>query len=160
MVWRIANSMGLTGWVRNDADGVRIEVQGSEMDLQRFISNLREQLPDSARIDSEKIDQIPIEKQSEGDLHGFTIRTSQGQGATLCDALPDAALCEDCTRELYDRASSRYLYPMISCTQCGPRYSIQTDIPFDRGSTTLSAFPLCDNCQCEYTDPENRRFHA
>jgi hydrogenase maturation protein HypF len=152
--------MELTGWVSNDADGVRIEVQGSEMDIQRFISNLREQLPDSARIDSEKIDQIPIEMQSEGDLHGFTIRTSQGQGATLCDALPDAALCEDCTRELYDRASSRYLYPMISCTQCGPRYSIQTGIPFDRGSTTLSAFPLCDNCQREYTDPENRRFHA
>jgi len=160
LVWRIANSIGLTGWVSNDAQGVCIEVQGAKVDLEQFILNLREQLPESARIDSEQIDDIPIQLMGKGQEEGFAILNSQGQGHTLCDALPDMAPCENCIRELFDPANRRYLYPMISCTQCGPRYSIQTSVPFDRERTTLDRFPLCNKCDSEYSDPENRRFHS
>ncbi|MFN9624900.1 MAG: carbamoyltransferase HypF [Planctomycetota bacterium] len=160
LVWRIANSMELTGWVSNDAQGVCIEVQGAKEDLEQFILNLREQLPESARIDSEQIDDIPSERVETGQEDGFAILNSQGQGHTLCDALPDMAPCENCISELFDPANRRYLYPMISCTQCGPRYSIQTSVPFDRERTTLDRFPLCNKCDSEYSDPENRRFHS
>jgi hydrogenase maturation protein HypF len=160
LVWRIATSIGLTGLVRNQADGVCIEVQGAVPDIEQFISHLHEQLPASARIDSEQIDSIAADNRDPSLSLGFVIQSSQGQGFSLCDALPDMAPCEECLSELFDPASRRYLYPMNSCTQCGPRYSIQIGTPFDRGQTTLSAFPLCSCCRREYTDPDNRRFHA
>jgi hydrogenase maturation protein HypF len=160
LVWRIATALGLTGSVRNQVGGVCIEVQGAILGIDQFVANLHEQLPASGRIDWEQIDEIPIEYGTEGCSVGFAIHSSQGQGFTLCDALPDIAPCEDCLSEIFDPASRRYHYLMNSCTQCGPRYSIQTGTPFDRGRTTLDVFPLCADCQREYTDPANRRFHA
>ena len=158
-IWRLATELGLHGFVCNTPSGVRIEVQGSDDQLQRFAACTLDQLPELARIDNRQITQIPIDS-APSDSKSFRIEPSLGHLDSLCDALPDLAPCENCLSELFDRANRRFLYPMISCSRCGPRYSIQRSAPFDRQRTTLESFPLCQSCQQEYTDPNDRRFHA
>jgi hydrogenase maturation protein HypF len=159
-VWHLARSLDLSGMIRNRSQGVLIEIQGTADRLEEFLSRLHQRLPDHARIDSILMEEIQAEPSSEDGSSSFEIATSLALSPLMVDALGDLAPCEDCLSELTDVENRRYLYPFISCTECGPRYSIQRSSPFDRQRTTLGDFALCEACQSEYTNPENRRFHA
>jgi hydrogenase maturation protein HypF len=153
-VYRLAHELRLTGWVRNTPAGVEIEIQGTEPRLDAFDASLQNNLPPLALITSYLRTDVPVSNNP-----SFTILPS-GAGKPDIQIAPDSALCSDCLRELFDPADRRYRYPFITCTNCGPRYSIITGIPYDRPNTTMAAFPLCPDCQREYRDPLDRRFHA
>ncbi|KAB0672270.1 carbamoyltransferase HypF [Oryzomonas sagensis] len=153
-VFRLAGELGLSGWVRNIPAGVEIEVQGPVETLDTFQRALVHDLPPLAAVTSSFVEDIPPVPE-----RGFTILPS-GDGAKNIQVAPDSAICDDCLRELFDPADRRYRYPFITCTNCGPRYSIITAIPYDRPRTTMAAFPLCPDCRREYDDPADRRFHA
>jgi len=155
-VFRLATEEGLLGWVRNSTEGVLIEARGTEERLAHFIRRIRNEAPPLAVIVSLEHHALPDDS-SEKD---FTIRESSLDGAHIAHVAPDATLCDDCLRELFDPADRRYRHPFITCTNCGPRYSIITGIPYDRPNTTMAAFPLCPDCRREYDDPADRRFHA
>lgn len=153
-VYRLAHEQNLTGWVRNTPAGVEIEIQGGDAGLDAFDAALRDGLPPLALVTSHHCRDLPV-----GDEHSFTILPS-GDGVADIQIAPDSALCPDCLRELFDPADRRFRYPFITCTNCGPRYSIITAIPYDRPNTTMAGFPLCPDCLREYRDPLDRRFHA
>ncbi len=155
-VYRIAVELGLRGSVANDSRGVIIDVEGSAPALDRFAERLVAELPPLAHIES--LDVEPIAAPLGADT--FTIVDSRVEGAPAVAVSVDVATCADCTREMLDPADRRFGYPFINCTNCGPRYTIITSIPYDRPSTTMAGFVLCDDCRSEYTDPANRRFHA
>ncbi|MBK9657594.1 MAG: carbamoyltransferase HypF [Rhodanobacteraceae bacterium] len=153
-VYATAVRLQLTGYVLNDRDGVLIEVQGVQVDA--LITELRERPPPLARIDAIGSDWIPL---IDGES-GFAVASSGQGGALHTEIGPDVGVCSDCLRELFDPANRRYRYPFITCTHCGPRFTICARLPYDRPQTSLAGFPLCPDCQREYTDPGNRRFHA
>lgn len=154
-VYRVARELGLTGWVRNSPSGVTVEAQGDAVSLDRLASALAHEPPPLAVIGSIRREVLsPVCGES-----GFTILSS-GEGAATAEVPPDMDLCDDCLREMFDPADRRYRYPFITCTNCGPRYSIITALPYDRPFTTMCGFPLCDACRAEYGDPADRRFHA
>jgi hydrogenase maturation protein HypF len=148
--------MGLTGWVRNNTAGVLIEACGSDERLAHFIRRIKDEAPPLAVIDSLEHHALP-DNRSESD---FSIRESIEGREHNAHVAPDAAICSDCLRELFDPANRRFRHPFITCTNCGPRYSIITGIPYDRPNTTMASFPLCPDCRQEYNDPADRRFHA
>ena len=160
-VFSLASSLGLTGFILNDSRGVTIEVQGDRKALSEFSLQLELQKPSVSRIDSlrrENVAACPEES-------SFLIRISPAfdentRGTSFDSLLPDTATCPDCLTELFEPKNRRYQYPLISCTRCGPRFSIAIKPPFDRVRTTLERFPLCIQCQKEFEDPGNRRFHA
>jgi hydrogenase maturation protein HypF len=153
-VFGLAQRHALAGFVLNDGGGVVIEVEGEQGSLERFAAALEREAPELARVDS-----IAVRQLEPSGAAGFTIEASAGQGGrALIPA--DAATCTDCLRELFDPADRRYRYPFINCTQCGPRFTIVTGVPYDRQRTTMAAFPLCAACRREYEDPGDRRFHA
>ncbi len=153
-VFKVARELGLTGWVRNSPAGVEIEIQGSDAGLVSFSNALENNIPPLAVITSHTCEDIsPISDSC------FSILPSTG-GEPAIQIAPDSAVCQDCLRELFDPDDRRYRYPFITCTNCGPRYSIITGIPYDRPKTTMAAFPLCSDCLKEYQDPMDRRFHA
>ena len=155
-VYRIAVELGLRGSVANDSRGVIIDVEGSATVLDRFRERLVAELPPLAEIES-----LDVEAVDEPcDATTFSIVDSRAEGAPAVAVSVDVATCTDCTRELLDPSDRRFGYPFINCTNCGPRYTIITSIPYDRPSTTMAGFVLCDDCRAEYTDPANRRFHA
>ena len=153
-VFRIAHELGLTGWVRNSPAGVEIEIQGNDAGLASFSDALENDIPPLAAITSHTREDI-----SPTSDNCFSILPSTG-GEPAIQIAPDSAVCHDCLRELFDPADRRHRYPFITCTNCGPRYSIITAIPYDRPKTTMAAFPLCSDCQKEYRNPMDRRFHA
>lgn len=153
-VYRLAQDHGLTGWVRNTPAGVEIEVQGGAQQLDSFDAALRGKLPPLAQLTSHSQINIPT-----GNDSSFLILPS-GPGVADIQIAPDSAICPDCLQELFNPADRRYRYPFITCTNCGPRYSIITGIPYDRPNTTMAGFPLCRDCLNEYLDPLDRRFHA
>ncbi|GFE60261.1 carbamoyltransferase HypF [Geobacter sp. AOG2] len=153
-VFRLACELGLSGWVRNIPAGVEMEVQGTAGALDAFQHAQAHDLPPLAVVTSSVVEDIPSIPE-----RGFTILPS-ADGEKNIQVAPDSALCGDCLRELFDPADRRYRYPFITCTNCGPRYSIITAIPYDRPRTTMAGFPLCPDCQREYDDPLDRRFHA
>jgi len=153
-VYRLAHELDLLGWVRNTPGGVEIELQGQPKALTAFEQALSNEAPPLAVINSISMKEVPV-----CDEGGFSILPSTG-GEPDIRIAPDSALCDDCLRELFDPANRRYLYPFITCTNCGPRYSIITDTPYDRPKTTMAGFPLCPECLQEYHDPADRRFHA
>ena len=153
-VYRLAHELDLTGWVRNTPAGVELEIQGAATRLAAFEDALLNRLPPLALVTAHSRADIPVNHDT-----SFTILPS-GSGAADIQIAPDSALCPDCLRELFDPADRRYRYPFITCTNCGPRYSIITGIPYDRPGTTMAGFPLCPDCQREYHDPLDRRFHA
>ena len=155
-IYRLASEMGLTGWVCNNAGGVLIEACSTDERLAHFIRRIRSEAPPLAVIVTLEHHALP----DDGNEIGFSILESSRSGAHGAHVAPDAALCDDCLRELFDPANRRFRYPFITCTNCGPRYSIITGIPYDRPNTTMAAFPLCPDCQQEYNDPADRRFHA
>src|SRR5208282_1050442 len=150
-----ARALGLVGWVNNSSDGVTVEAEGDPECIARLVGAIRETPPPNASV-------ISIETQ-EIDPHGdevFTIRPSDTTGAHTTQVLPDLATCANCLNELIDPTDRRHLYPFINCTQCGPRYSIIEDIPYDRSRTSMRHFPMCPACRAEYENPADRRFHA
>lgn len=155
-VYRLAFEESLLGFVRNDAEGVIIEVEGTAAALERFAVRLAAEIPTGGRIDGMKIEPcaaLCTESQ-------FRIMESQKTAQTFPSVAPDRFVCADCLQEMRDPSDRRYKYPFINCTHCGPRYTIIHSLPYDRPNTTMRAFPLCAACQQEYTDPTNRRFHA
>jgi hydrogenase maturation protein HypF len=146
---------GLVGFVLNDSLGVTIEIEGTSEALEGFQSALREEAPPLARIDS-----LVAELVSPCYETTFTIAHSQRGAERQALISPDTATCDDCLRELFDPADRRYHYPFINCTNCGPRFTIVQDVPYDRDKTTMRVFTMCPACQAEYDDPLNRRFHA
>lgn len=154
-VYGQALQYGLTGFVLNDSSGVTIEVEGLPAALAHFQHALRNEAPPLARIDSVITEQVrPCQATS------FVIAQSQPGSERQALISPDTAPCDACLRELCDPVDRRYHYPFINCTNCGPRFTIIQDVPYDRPKTTMRAFALCANCQAEYADPLNRRFHA
>jgi hydrogenase maturation protein HypF len=154
-VFRLATDLGLVGWVTNNTHGVVIEVQGAAEALDRFTQRLPAELPRVARIDDLSVVQTADETAA-----GFFIRKSSGLGARTTIILPDLATCDDCLGEIVDGSDRRFRYPFTNCTNCGPRFSIITDLPYDRPNTTMTGFVMCAQCQTEYEDPLDRRFHA
>lgn len=154
-VYRLATRHGLSGFVQNQGGGVRAELEGPPPALLAFLEALRVELPPLAHIDTLRTEMGA----ARGDT-AFAILPSAGTLAQEDFMTPDAATCGDCLREMGDPADRRYGYPFINCVNCGPRYTIVRDLPYDRHRTTMDAFPMCDACRAEYTDPGNRRFHA
>ncbi|MFE6132127.1 carbamoyltransferase HypF [Streptomyces sp. NPDC056437] len=154
-VYTLAEELGLTGWVTNNADGVVAEVEGPGRAVADFCTRIAAEPPPLAVVESVEHRAVPAQS---GD-HGFTIRPSAGgPGRTLVS--PDTATCDDCLRELADPADRRHRHPFITCTHCGPRFTVVTSLPYDRDRTTMAAFPMCADCRREYTAPGDRRFHA
>ncbi len=155
-VYRIANRFNLTGWVLNDDQGVLIEVQGDDISAEAFLTALSEELPPAATIDNLFVKECQLQE----DEADFSIKKSPRAQKRRTAISPDLAVCDDCRREFFTKSDRRYHYPFINCTNCGPRFSIIDDVPYDRANTTMRDFPMCPSCQSEYEDPENRRFHA
>jgi len=153
-VWRLAQELHLDGFVRNDAEGVAIEVQGETHALDRFIDRLAGDAPGLARIDAIEAQAAPLRA-----LRGFAIEASAA-GVARTGIAADVAVCGDCLAELFDPRGRRYRYPFINCTQCGPRYTITGRLPYDRPNTSMRDFAQCGPCATEYADPATRRFHA
>jgi hydrogenase maturation protein HypF len=154
-VYSLATSLGLNGSVRNTSQGVEILVEGQPGVIELFINVLQTQPPPLARIDSVEISQHEVTG-----IRGFTILESQPEPGQFQPVPPDIAICEDCRREMFDPKDRRHRYPFINCTNCGPRFSIIQDIPYDRPLTSMSGFKMCPECQAEYENPADRRFHA
>ena len=154
-VFRLAAVEGLAGFVRNDSDGVWIELEGDAETVSRFSERLRRDAPPLSRIDAIEI--TPLS--ARGDVQ-FRVAPSERAAAATAAIPSDAATCSACLRELFDPENRRFRYPFVNCTDCGPRYTIVRDVPYDRARTTMSAFPLCAPCRAEYEDPFDRRFHA
>jgi hydrogenase maturation protein HypF len=154
-VYGLASRLKLNGWVRNTSAGVDIEVDGTGEALTTFVRALREEAPPLACIDD-----LRVEARAPNGFSAFEILHSRGLPDAAQPLSPDVGVCPDCLRELFDPRDRRYRYPFVNCTNCGPRFTIIQDIPYDRPTTTMAAFPLCPECAAEYADPLNRRFHA
>jgi hydrogenase maturation protein HypF len=154
-VYSMATRLGLTGLVGNDVDGVFAEVEGSPSAVAEFLRALERDAPPLARVERVTATRIaPLGTPS------FEIVASDPVGRRRTLIAADSATCDDCLRELADPADRRFRYPFINCTNCGPRFTIVRDVPYDRPLTTMAGFPLCEQCAAEYHDPANRRFHA
>jgi hydrogenase maturation protein HypF len=154
-VFQLARRHGISGWVRNDSGGVTIEAEADTPTLETFRSALTAEAPPLAAVTRLVTHDIP----ATGDP-GFTILDSRADRAVRAEIPADAAVCADCLEELLDPGNRRYRYPFINCTNCGPRFTIVTGIPYDRPLTTMAGFVMCPQCLREYHDPADRRFHA
>lgn len=154
-VYRLARYQGLGGRVWNHSQGVTIEVFGPQESLDVFIEQLESTPPPAALIRNVSWQPLPMESAID-----FEIVSSSESTERVVSIPPDLATCPDCRREIFDPADRRYLYPFTNCTNCGPRFTIARDIPYDRGATTMSRFRMCPSCQSEYDTPTDRRFHA
>jgi hydrogenase maturation protein HypF len=159
-VYNLADELALSGWVLNSSSGVEIEAVGPPEALEAFADRLKSDAPPLARIEKVTVTDIPISGVELPIPDGFAIRHSEAQPGEFQPISPDIAICEDCLRELFDPDDRRCGYPFINCTNCGPRFTIIKDIPYDRPKTTMVPFKMCPDCQGEYDDPTDRRFHA
>jgi hydrogenase maturation protein HypF len=154
-VYRLADELGVAGHVLNDARGVVVEVEAPSETVERFLARLPLEAPPLAlveRVTAESVEEL-------GEL-GFSIRESPSGGEPRAAVTADSATCDDCLAELFDPQDRRFRYPFVNCTNCGPRFTIVRDIPYDRPNTTMAGFSMCPACSAEYLDPGNRRFHA
>ncbi len=154
-VYQLATKYNLKGWVCNTSEDVKIEVEGEAAAIEQFLLALREQAPPRANIENITTTHHPPEKHEK-----FEIRHSIAEEGKYQLISPDIATCQDCLKEIFDLDDRRYRYPFTNCTNCGPRFTIIEDIPYDRPRTTMRRFQMCPQCQKEYDDPLNRRFHA
>lgn len=154
-VFRLARQHELTGWVRNGGAGVEIHIEGQPAALDAFSSDLRAHPPLAAHVSA-----IEASAAAVGGFRAFEILDSSADARPTARISPDLPVCETCLAELADRSDRRYGHPYISCSYCGPRYSIVTSLPYDRARTTMASWPLCAACAGEYHDPADRRFHA
>ncbi|WP_405860838.1 carbamoyltransferase HypF [Streptomyces sp. NBC_00090] len=154
-VYALATTLRLSGHVTNTADGVVAEVEGNPADVAAFCARVAPEAPPLARVESVEAAELATSGGS-----GFTIVPSRQGGDVRTLVPPDTATCDDCLAELADPTDRRHLHPFITCTHCGPRFTIVTGVPYDRGHTTMAGFPMCPDCAREYEDPADRRFHA
>ena len=154
-VYRLARELGLSGWVTNTRSGVLIEAEGDIGDIESFLGRLKQEAPASAMIEAMNTGIIPVV-----DEKYFSIAPSAEIGQQALVIPPDLTTCSDCRRELADPEDRRFQHPFITCTQCGPRYSVITAVPYERSNTTMAEFPLCAACHAEYSAESDRRFHA
>lgn len=155
-IHKLVGSYGLTGYIKNTSSGVELELEGSRPALERFVRDVPERAPKLAVIES-------VEAEYSDELRGFTgfeIRKSLQEAVRNTLISPDICICDDCLRELFNKNDRRYRYPFINCTNCGPRFTIIKDVPYDRAKTSMSDFPMCPDCDREYRDIEDRRYHA
>jgi hydrogenase maturation protein HypF len=159
-VYRLATGRHLSGTIRNTSAGVTIEIQGSAETVQNFVEHLPVEAPPLARITCVAVHDVPcLATQSSGDQDFCIIHSREGEEVhTLIS--PDVAICPDCLREMFDPNDRRYRYPFINCTNCGPRFTIIRDIPYDRPGSSMAVFSMCPACLMEYENPLDRRFHA
>src|ERR687892_1809248 len=154
-VHALAGRLGLAGLVGNDAGGVFVEVEGAAETVERFLEALSAEAPPLAVIERVTATQL-----APTGTRGFAIAPSQAGGQRQTLVSPDTAPCADCLAELADPADRRHRYPFTNCTNCGPRFTIVRDVPYDRPATTMASFAMCADCAREYADPADRRFHA
>jgi len=154
-VYRTANRLGLKGWVENQGSRVLIDIEGVEGNIRSFAHALHRESPENARIAELRIDPQPFFGYPD-----FSIRTSTAELNTVSFLPADIAVCESCMKEFNTSGDKRYQYPFISCTNCGPRYSIIGSLPYDWENTAMSEFKMCGPCKAEYGSPSDRRFHA
>ena len=154
-IYRLACEHGLKGWVLNSTEGVIVEAEGDKKELEKFIQGIPLKAPPLAVVERGEVNWLPpvgftsfIVEHSSEDTAGFVLIS------------PDISICSDCFKELFDPDDSRFRYPFTNCTNCGPRFTIIEDIPYDRPKTTMRVFTMCQHCSDEYHDPANRRFHA
>ena len=175
-VYREAVARGLSGWVLNAGDGVHVEATGPVEALAGFERAMRADAPAAARVEAVEVEEVPARGDAgtgedagpagsdipaePGASPAFRIVTSSDGTARTTLVSPDIATCPDCVRELFDPADRRFHYPFINCTNCGPRFTIIRELPYDRPRTSMDAFPMCPDCAAEYADPLDRRFHA
>jgi len=156
-VHRLAKALGLVGTVCNDDDGVLVDVAGAALHVQQFVDRVVQEAPAAAQVTSVEVTVATAGPTSAGD---FVIAASVPRGDGAVPVTPDLATCESCRREFHDPADRRHQYPFLNCTQCGPRYTIVRDVPYDRPHTTMAGFPMCADCRREYDAVGDRRFHA
>jgi len=154
-VYRLASELGLTGWVLNDERGVAIEAEGAPDAVAALLARVAREAPPLARVEDVAAEEV----EPRGDAT-FEIVASDTSGEAATPVAADCATCEACLAELRDPADRRYRYPFVNCTDCGPRFTIVTGVPYDRARTTMAGFEMCDACRAEYEDPADRRFHA
>ncbi|MBB5897638.1 hydrogenase maturation protein HypF [Kutzneria kofuensis] len=154
-VHALATRLRLAGRVGNDVAGVFVEVEGAPEDVGEFLTALERDAPPLARIEH-----VHVSEAAPRGLAGFEIAASDAHGVRNTLVSADSATCADCLRELFDPADRRYRYPFVNCTNCGPRFTIVRDVPYDRPLTTMAGFAMCGPCRTEYEDPRDRRFHA
>lgn len=153
-VYRLAALHSLNGWVRNVAGAVEIYVEGDGEDLDAFQHELQTDPPPVARIDALELASATVG----GSLDFQIVESTDAEG--IRPVTPDLAMCADCEAELFDPENRRYRHPFITCTNCGPRYTIVQSLPYDRERTSMAVFPKCAACDAEYHDPSDRRYHA
>ncbi len=151
----LARRHGLAGLVRNDAEGVRIEAEGSSEALDLFLRGIEEEAPPLAVVEAVGWKKLAARRET-----AFRIEESREGTRRRALVSPDVATCEDCLAELFDPADRRYRHPFTNCTNCGPRFTITRSVPYDRAMTTMADFTMCPDCRNEYDDPTDRRFHA
>jgi hydrogenase maturation protein HypF len=154
-VYNLARELGLAGYVLNSSSGLVTEVEGDPGAVVRFLAAVRADAPPLAWIQDLEVAELALTGE-----RGFEIRQSVVRTGEFALISPDVATCEDCTRDFTDPRNRRFGYPFTNCTNCGPRYTIIRDIPYDRPNTTMAPFRMCPECQAEYDDPADRRFHA
>jgi len=154
-IFNLAKSHNLKGYVLNDTQGVLIEVEGEHDVINKFVNSIKTDAPIHSKIDNIMVDDGALKEFS-----GFEIKKSAANGSKNTNISPDLATCADCEKELFDKENFRFRYPFINCTNCGPRFSIINDVPYDRKNTSMKDFTMCEVCQKEYDDPSDRRFHA
>jgi len=154
-VYRLANELQIKGFVSNNTGQVTIAAEANRQKLELFCERLLSQAPVNAKPVIQSVNEMSFVN-----YDGFSIKKSNGLIKSDIHILPDLPVCEQCIEELFDKNNRRYLYPFINCTQCGPRYSIITSLPYDRKNTSMQSFKLCSDCENEYLAFNNRRFHA
>ena len=154
-VYRLARELHLNGWVLNSSQGVFIEIEGPLYMLQAFLVRLEKEKPPLALVQSLEFSFLDVVG-----YDGFEIRHSDHTGLKTALILPDVGICSHCLQEILDPTNRRYRYPFTNCTNCGPRFSIIEQLPYDRPNTSMKQFGLCPDCEKEYYDPSDRRFHA
>jgi hydrogenase maturation protein HypF len=162
-VYRAAHQRHLSGWVQNESGAVHIEVQGARAALDDFLNALRHAHPPQARVEKLELRELACQTtggREPGQASPFHIRSSTTAAAPQATIPADLATCDLCLAEIRDPGERRYGYPFTNCTNCGPRWSIIRQLPYDRPRTSMAEFPLCPQCQAEYSDPADRRFHA
>ncbi|SMB92699.1 hydrogenase maturation protein HypF [Desulfonispora thiosulfatigenes DSM 11270] len=154
-IYRMAKENNIKGWVINDSKGVSIHAEGTKENIKNFIKNIYNKLPQQALIKDLKYKDIKAKEYND-----FNILASQNGGSQDTLIPPDLAMCADCLKDILDEKNSRYEYPFTNCTNCGPRFTIIKEVPYDRIKTTMKDFPMCKECEQEFTNPSQRRFHA
>lgn len=154
-IYNLAKMNNLSGWVNNTGQGVMIDIEGDKKSLNNFINEIKINPPILS-----KITLIDIKNKELINYKDFFIKESNSDLRATTYISPDYSVCSECKREIFDKNNRRYRYPFTNCTNCGPRFSIIKNLPYDRDFTTMNDFEMCDSCKAEYNNPENRRFHA